>query len=142
MRGAARAGALIERRREEINRVGEQAAKNGIVEGKVLLQSLTTTGQAFVQVNFPVAFTEEPIFTFGYALEENEAIVGVVPSCTSIVTSWVKQERSDDRVYWVGAVLGVRIEGWEGILLWAHYSFSGTSLQNPIQPTGTMGETL
>lgn len=142
MRGTSRASVLLERRREELGRMGEQTAKNGIVEGKVLLEASSGSGQAILDVNFPVVFVEEPVPTFGYVLEENEAVQGLLPSCTSIVVNWVKQSKTDDRVYWTGCRLGVRVEAWEGILFWASYQFSGTSLQNPVFPNGTMGEKL
>lgn len=142
MASGMRINGLVERRREELGRVSEQQAKNGIVHGKSLISALAGFGQAVIEVSFPVVFTEEPVFTTGQALEANEYVVDIVPSITSIVLDWRKRVLTDDRTYWIGARIGVRVEGWEGMQFWLHYQFSGISLQNPVVGSGSMGETL
>lgn len=142
MNGASRLRHITDVRRFESERVAEQQATNGIVRGKSLTVSEDGFGQVNLNVSFPVTFVEEPVFSYGYALEEGEYVQGVVPACTAVVVAWDKRTLTDDRVYWVGAQIGVRIEGWPGLLLWVHHTFTGVSLQNPVAGNGSMSETL
>ncbi len=88
-------------------------------------------GEASVDVNFPVWFTEKPSFSFGGELAEGHSPEATnFPTISVMVLSWVTEERGYT-IYYVGAKLGIVTTGVASHSVIAHWAAEGKAMQNP-----------
>lgn len=132
MRPHSLPGAL-EGRRHEVERSTSILADRLEVEGFV---ELTGAGEATLEVEFPVAFTEIPSISDGGHLIEGQVLVaGQFPRWNVGVAQWrTMPNRPGAAPLYTGALLVIVAEGPEGMRSVAHYQFRGRALRNPISP--------
>jgi hypothetical protein len=126
----------FEHRRGEVER--GRAVEGGvfIVEGVI---ALTGTGEATVDVNFPVRFIEKPVLVGGGGAADNQRIVvGEYPRWNVGVLRWhrVIDEEFPDQPTYKGCTLLIIVEGATQdattFLSEAYWSARGKALNNPI----------
>jgi len=121
--------AAIEGMRSEHERIDDATMKRVDVEVRV---KLSGSGEANVEVTFPVVFSERPFFTSGHELEENHAPEATnFPAFSATVLRWITKERPDERVYYVGCDVGVVALGKESMESYAHLLFKGLAFRGP-----------
>lgn len=109
--------------------IGSVAAGAAQVPGRLAINS---AGEASATVMFPVKFTTQPYFTYGFELQEGEGIIGGKrPTGSAYVYEWVKIERLPNTIFYVGAKISVITTGLKYQKMICNYSFSGTALSNP-----------
>lgn len=93
---------------------------------------INSAGEAVADVPFPVRFVTQPIFRFGFELQEGEGVIsGRLPSGSAVVQSWNTIERLPSTVHYVGARLIIVTQGLKYQKMILNYSFSGRTLTNP-----------
>jgi hypothetical protein len=133
----------LERRREEVERHQENSAR--LAEAFARMKS---TGQGSIEfserVDFGLTFIEEPYMSYGCYLDLDElddlldneqgTTSPPMPLCTGFVTDWDR----DDRGFYVGAWVGVRVwfpyesNVWPELELeiMHHYSFKAVAIKD------------
>ena len=99
------------------------------VPGRVLVN---TTGEAFIDVDFPVRFSTIPYFTCGFEIMEGEVLTpGDIPTGRAFVSEWKTIERLPFSVYYTGAKICTVTTGpfYQKMIL--NFCFTGTALTNP-----------
>jgi hypothetical protein len=128
------------RRGRSLESLAEQTVKNGMVHGFVEIDG---TGEAMVDVTFPATFLEKPAFTFGFELADNTwPTDGAFPVYSASVITWVTSKRSNDRVYYLGARLGVVIFGVSDMRSILHYIAAGQKFTDPVNNDFSIGAPL
>ena len=123
-----------EHRRQELERVSDQLPRTSIVDGHALIGD---AGETTVTVDFPFTFMEMPVFTCGWALDDNQSVAsGSFPICSAFVMSWKTITKSGNRTYYTGAELGVVAVAGSGTKLKMHYNFQGKAFRDPAGGTG------
>jgi len=99
------------------------------VPGRVMING---SGEAHVDVDFPVKFTTLPFFKPGFERQEGqEFISGQMPTGRAYVAEWKTVERLPLSVYYVGAKIHVVTTGQFYDKMILNFSFTGTALTNP-----------
>lgn len=141
MTGPLRRQGILEQRRQDVRRIDTMTVKVTRVSGRILVVG---TGEVSVDVPFPVAFAERPIFNFGGELDENHrATAGVYPTVSAVVVNWDKKGELpgvDGR--YIGSSLAIVTSGVEGQQMWIHYSFEGKAIRNPILEIDDLDEVV
>lgn len=94
-----------ESRRADLQRIDDFVIKPTRVSGEVLTEG---TGEALVDVPFPVWFAQKPSMSFGGELESPIMAEGFFPTVSVVVYQWIMS--LDERLgggYWTGARLAV-----------------------------------
>ena len=134
---------VMETRRREVERVDEMLVKVYFVHGKILVEG---TGEATVDVNFPVLFTEMPNLSHGWSLDEDSnqfATTGEFPTVNVGAVTWAKEGVTDGfRGYYRAATLGLIITGKEDQKLWVHWTMVAKALRNPRNTMGDLDQEL
>lgn len=116
-------------------------------------QTYTQTGRALIiipdgatacEASFPVTFwnvfTDQPAFTSGAALDDNQPLTsGSYPTGNACVYTWTTLENASPGKSYTGATLAVVVTGESGQRVWVHYSFTGTALSMPAPAAPTNG---
>ena len=137
-----------ERRRSNISRDIDALGTEHVLKGRSQLQG---SGEATVEVNFPITFIEPPNFTFGAELAAGAGgvIPGQFPIVSAIVSTWTlfDPDRAEDqsgnglvfgstsiplRRWYRGAEIACIITGRETQNAYIHWQFSGTAIANPV----------
>jgi hypothetical protein len=119
----------IRYQRAYVETMAEQNIRDGHVHGFIQLAS---AGELVATVNFPIAFLERPLFTYGLEMGDNTSFAqGDFPIHSATVAGWNFLRPADSTLY-VGATLGIVVFGAQRSIL--HYSFEG---QTFTVPTGT-----
>jgi len=121
--------------------ISSVAAGTSMVTGRAAVNG---SGEALVDVQFPARFTTLPYFSFGFELQDtseanpeapitsvNAASKGLLPTGSAHIATWKTIERLPFGVYYVGATVGVIVDGASNGKIIINYSFSGTALSNP-----------
>jgi len=132
------------RSHEKESRLNEQKAKNGVVAGRAsIICSSAGVSNALVEIKFPVSFVDQPLFLYGADLPSYEWPDDCLyPSLHATVIDWIQRELTDDRRYYVGALVACRTSGWIDMEIFLNYLFLGVSLRNPVTSTLDLGEVL
>ena len=94
--------------------------------------AINSKGEAQGTIMFPVKFTTQPYFTYGFELQEGEGIIpGRRPSGSAYVEEWIKVERLPNTVFYVGAKVYAVTDGLQYQKMILNALFSGTALSNP-----------
>jgi len=122
----------LERRRWNVDRIGSLSVRLYRVSGKVLVRG---SGEVAVDVTFPVTFIEEPVLSFGAALEANQALeAGNFPTISVVATGWNRREKvvgGEVGFYYDGATLSIVTTGKTDQLIWVHWSAEAKAFRNP-----------
>lgn len=131
----ARLSADVEERRHRQSDSQDIQGTNHIVNGTSLIVG---TGEALIDVHFPIAFIRVPSFTFGGELSaESVAQSGRFPTLSAIVSQWVFDDPDKDlfgasmRRYYKAAKVACVVTGPGTQKLLLHWTFSGLALTNP-----------
>jgi hypothetical protein len=90
------------------------------------------TVESTVTIPFVQTFTEEPLFTFGSALDTNQsATAGAFPTASATVLSWNVSVVGASQAFY-GATVGIVASGTDGLKMHIHYSFVGKALSFPV----------
>lgn len=126
----------LEQRRGQVERDRAVAGGKMIVEGVI---DLLGTGEATVDISFPVVFTEMPIVLGGGAVATNQAIVdGEFPTFQVSVLRWdeIVNPAAPDSPTYRGCTLLIVVTGArddeDTFQSHAFFSARGTALHNPI----------
>lgn len=105
------------------------AASNAQVPARIPINS---SGEATTIVTFPVKFTTQPYFTYGFEIQEGEGVVGgSLPTGSAYVSEWIKIERLPNTIFYVGAKVVAVTTGKKSQKMILNVNFSGTALTNP-----------
>jgi hypothetical protein len=89
-------------------------------------------GEALVDINFPVWFSQEPTVSQGGVLRPNTVLVqGNYPEFSIWVFRWKTRERNS-HVYYEGATLACVVKGDPDQRTTLHFLAQGPALQNPV----------
>ncbi len=114
--------------------------RNLIVSGEFLMP---TVGEVVVTVNFPITFTEKPLFYFGADLEPNQEIVtGSLPTCNGMVIRYNIETSDPYTTFWKGADLGFVTQGSADQKINCHWHFIGKGVFNPVTPLDDVDGTI
>lgn len=95
------------------------------------------SGEVRAEVTFPTVFSETPLMTFGGELDDNHTPqAGNFPVISAMVLEWTVIERSEDRVYFVGAEVGIVCLGKTRQRAIAHLKFEGMAFRDPAVRAG------
>lgn len=131
----------IEKNRDNTTRIDAMTVKVTEFSGRV---QILGAGESAVDIQFPVLFSERPVFTYGGELDENHhPVAGSYPTISAIVDTWDqvgKTESSDGR--FKGARVVVVTTGTEGQHMWLHFSFTAKAMRNPLNTLDSVDDTL
>ena len=115
--------------RTTISDIGMMSSNYSDIAGRLPINSF---GEAVADVTFPVKFTSQPIFRYGFEMQEGEGIIaGEMPTGAAVVQSWGTIERLPSTIFYTGARLMIVTTGLKFQKMILNYSFSGVSLTNP-----------
>lgn len=131
--------AAVESMRFDRDRINDSTIKRTEVEARI---KLVGSGEANMEVTFPVVFVERPSFVFGHELEENHSPEATnFPVCSATVLRWILKERPDDRAYYVGCDVGAVALGKSDMESYVHLVFKGDAIRGPsLQAPSTSDE--
>lgn len=90
------------------------------------------SGETRTVIDFPVLFSEKPIFTFGGELTGNSTPEATnYPVISVMVIGWKTIERSDQRTYYAGCEVAIVTLGKENQRVIAHCLFEGMAFRDP-----------
>lgn len=132
---------LVQRGVRDTARVEDMAAKITRFIGRVLV---VNAGEAAVEVNFPVLFSQRPIFGYGGELDENHhATLLSYPTISAVVTDWVTVPTGVGlEPRFRGARIAVVTTGVPDQQMWLHFSFEATAIRNPTNTIGTTEDVI
>lgn len=121
---------LLNVRQESVVRIADMTVGYTEVWGRVLTSG---TGEALVDVPFPVSFTEEPFFSSGAVLGENFVYEsGSYPTGTATLVKWSRWGQTENfRGYYNGAQLALIVTGLVEQQLWVNWIVKGKAFTNP-----------
>ena len=115
-----------ETRRSEVEKTRETFVKVNRVAG---WEKVVGVGELAIPITWPVWFIERPTFGEGYELDAaSPPETGNFPQYSITVLSWEKEIVDAIREYWVGATLGVVIQGNPEQIGWVHWQMEGKAL--------------
>lgn len=122
-------GAPLEARRGAANRLDSITGKLHCIQGFI---EIIGSGEALLDVNFPVWFLEHPNFTFGGEMAPNQILTaGQYPMLSILVHRWAMREFPAGVSYYSGATLIVVSSGADDQRLIGHWRAEGKALRNP-----------
>lgn len=108
-----------------------------VVHGQFLMEN---AGELLRDLSFPIMFIEKPLFTFGGALEDNQAIEdGNFPTVSAVVVRWNVELRGDQTYLYRGCSLAAVTTGVSDQRMWINWNFTGIGLTNPTGGISTVG---
>jgi hypothetical protein len=132
-----------ETRRRGVERVDDMSAKDTTVTG---FSAIDGVGEALVEVLFPVAFGQKPVFAFGGELDETTptVVLGQFPSYSGVVVSWTVVNKITGAFsgYYTGCTIAVVVGGLPSQKSWLHWSFRAPAIRNPVRIVEDLGGTL
>jgi hypothetical protein len=106
------------------------AAGQTTLTGEFLLKN---AGEKRVPIDFPVAFSEKPLITFGAEVQEGDVIIdGYFPTVSVIVSKWITRENPPFSRLYIGCELAIVTSGAPTQKLIIHWQLSGVAFGNPI----------
>lgn len=132
--------APLEARRGAANRLESITGKVHSIQGWFTLKG---SGEALLDVSFPVWFLERPLFTFGAEMAADQVLtVGSYPTISVIVHRWAMKDFPGGVSYWKGATLIAVSGGSDEQALLVHWQVQGKALRNPSGQTLTADGTI
>lgn len=98
--------------------------------GKTTIVNTGTKSETIFQLSFVHVFMEEPLFTYGFALDGGAPESGSYPTCSLFVVNWLTEGVAPIYAY-VGARLGAYTTGSTGMRFVLHYNFKGRATSFP-----------
>lgn len=132
------ANELAGRLQRDRQRRATGAAHVASMTGKVFkvwgLVDIVGTGEALLDVSFPVLFTELPsIGGSTFHLADGEVVeAGKFPDVKIGVKQWVFDQKLGTTRWYRGAQLSIVVAGHDGICITAHYQFEGRAIVPPV----------
>lgn len=126
---------LSERRRDAVALGEDMTVKVTRYQTRVL----TSVGESTVDVPFPIMFTQEPWFSFGFVMDDNQPVTaGEYPFGAATVTRWIKEREIEGAFegYYTGCTLVFSVSGPADARVWMHCTFDGKALRNPLASAG------
>lgn len=119
----------LEARRFDIERIVD--AGGGVYDCAFFI-NIIGAGEGLAQVSFGVDFVEKPLFTAGFEMLPNQALVpGKYPSVTSGVFTWAEKRRSDNGLpLYQGASICIVATGATDLHALVHVNFQGKAVRN------------
>lgn len=127
--------AAVQRQKGASNQAASKSMEGRVhsVSGSV---ELSTTGEATVDVNFPVIFVERPNFTFGGGVLPGSVLTdGSFPRINGAVVAWQTQKANDslvENVRYTGVTLSIVSYGTQDQRFFLDFRFEGVALVNPV----------
>jgi hypothetical protein len=101
------------------------------------------SGEALLDVPFPVWFMERPLFTFGGEMAPDQVLTtGAYPTLSVLVHRWRMKDHPGAKSYFTGATFIVVSGGADDQKLLVHWQMQGTALRNPGGETLTVEQTI
>jgi hypothetical protein len=120
---------MAQRRKIYTDNIDAQRMTNGRVEG---FAEIDGSGEAEVDVMFPISLADKPNFGCGLELAPNNwASDGAFPLWSATVFSWYTKRSTNASAFYVGAKIGVVVIGVRDMKSILHYSFSSLAFTNP-----------
>lgn len=130
----------FEARRGTANRLDAITGKLHSVQGFI---DIIGSGEAILDVNFPVWFLEKPTFTFGAEMAPDQVLTtGQYPMVSIIVHRWAMKDFPQGVSYFAGATLIIVTTGTDEQKLIGHWQAQGKALRNPGGETITADGTI
>lgn len=132
-------------RRHQLRRSQEQQIEDSIgrvhtVSGEFIVMG---TGEALVEISFPVTFVEKPHLQFGGELSPNSVITdGAFPTVSVVVGHWNSEDRGGIAAFYRGATLCVVTTGVPEQSMSIHWSMTGRAITNPVSEGDTADSTV
>ena len=127
----------VESRRAYVESQAQLMIRDGVAQGTVDIEG---SGEAIVDIAFPIKFTDPPIFSAGLELSANASLEwGKFPVWAATVASW-HTESVVNNILYTGATVG--IVTFNGPRTKLHYSFAGRSYTTPIDSSTSVNQTL
>lgn len=127
--------APLEDRRGVASRLDSLTGRVHTIQG---FFDLIGSGEAILDVNFPVWFLERPTFTFGAELKAGNVLVaGSYPTISLIVQRWLMKDYPNRVSYYAGATIIAVSTGVADQSLLVHWQVEGKALRNPTGETFT-----
>lgn len=115
--------------RTRVNDLQSVAASLTNVPARVAINS---RGEASSTIMFPVKFTTQPYFSYGFEIQEGEGVMpGRLPTGSAYVDEWIKVERLPSTIFYVGAKVVIVTTGLAYQKMILNANFTGTALSNP-----------
>lgn len=94
--------------------------------------AINSRGEASSTIMFPVKFTTQPYFSYGFEIQEGEGVMsGRLPTGSAYVDEWIKVERLPSTIFYVGAKVAIVTTGLAYQKMILNANFTGTALSNP-----------
>lgn len=94
---------------------------------------LDGTGEAEVQVSFPVKFSQKPLLSFAAEIRDGDMLITTqMPTVSMVVLRWIIEDRPPYSNMYTGAVLGIVTEGPVGSRVFAIWHMDGIAFSNPV----------
>lgn len=123
-------GSAFEKRRGEVERIGNAQAQVFRVNGEIEVDGV---GEFAVTVDFPCLFVDKPEFSFGPELGPGQPVVqGQFPECDCVISQWQSKVRDDGTVIYAGATFCIVTNGPVGQVMLVQYHMEGVGLQGPV----------
>lgn len=127
--------APLEERRGTANRLDAITGKLHSVQGFI---EIIGSGEALLDVNFPVWFMDKPTFTFGGEMAPDQVLTtGQYPMLSVLVHRWRMKDYPNGVSYYAGATLIIVTTGTDDQKLLGHWQAQGKALRNPTGETVT-----
>jgi hypothetical protein len=127
----------MEDRRVYTETQAQLLVRDGVVQGVIEIEG---SGEAIVDVAFPMKFADPPIFSPGLELRGSITLAwGKLPVWSATVAGWRTQQVSNNVLY-TGATLA--IVTFNAARSNLHYSFAGRSYTTPVDSSTSMNQTL
>jgi hypothetical protein len=106
------------------------AAGPTTLTGEFLIKN---SGEKRVPIDFPIAFSEKPLITFGAEVQEGDVIVdGFFPTVSVIVSRWITVENPPFSRIYRGCELAVVVTGAPTQKVIVQWQLTGVAFGNPI----------
>lgn len=129
----------FESRRSDVNRINT----HGVKLHQYMVETLITgTGEAVVEIPFPVYFVDRPAFYTGLVLDDNITVVAQsFPTYSATVVRWNRITKQGENVgyFYKGATVAVRITGSDTQRAFLQTHFHGKAMRNPTTGLGIDG---
>ena len=113
-----------------MNDLAETASSITQVGGKI---KINNAGEAYIEIEFPVYFTDIPSVSFGYEINDVKSIAkGSAPTVTAEIYEWETYERPPSSRFYTGAKMVVVSTGPPLIKFIVHWQATGIAFTNPI----------
>lgn len=131
-------GRTIEGRRAYTETQAQLMIRDGVAQGVVEIEG---SGEAIVEVTFPIKFAYPPIFSAGLELRGSITLAwGKLPVWSATVGGWHTETVATNNILYVGATLA--IVTFNAARSNLHYTFAGQSYTTPVDSSTAVNQSL